>query len=197
MQVRHLMGAEQIWLTTKEECLSDKENSQAEKIKKQLKELYNERFQLKRNLQKIEKQIEEMEKNLEDEIIPGRNILIQRLLEPEKLAKLYSTETLKKFPEFQKEIIDRAGGFDNLVIEIERWLEKICDSLKYNNLSFLDCTEPNLYLLDSGYKNAELNVYKELFNVMRKDLSRNLHEEVKNDLYQCFDCLEEEVLRVI
>lgn len=191
------MGAEQIWLTTEEECLSDNKNYPVKKIKKQLQELYNKKLQLKRSLQEIEKQIKEMETNLEDESIPGRNILIQRLLEPEKLAKLYSTKTLKKFPEFQKEIICHTGGFDNLVIEVERWLEKICDALKYNNLSFLDCTEPNLYLLNSGYKNAELNIYQELFNVMKKDLSRQLSEEIKNDLYQCFDYLGEEVLRDI
>lgn len=94
------MGAEQIWLTTEEECLSDNKNYPVKKIKKQLQELYNKKLQLKRSLQEIEKQIKEMETNLEDESIPGRNILIQRLLEPEKLAKLYSTKTLKKFPEF-------------------------------------------------------------------------------------------------
>lgn len=128
-----------------------------------------------------------------------RSILVQRLLDKEdKLAKLYSRSTLEKFPELKEEITSHPGGIEHFSVEIERWLEQICDALKDNNLALLDISDPQLYLLlNSAYKYADIKVYNELFNVIKKDLSRNLSVNVKNDLFECINHLESEVLRFV
>ena len=147
-----------------------------------------------------EKKEEESEpKNDRYTLSPGRSILVQRLLNKEdKLAKLYSRSTLKKFPDLKEEITSHPGGIEHFSLEIERWLEQICDALRANNLSFLDSSDPQLYLLlNSAYKYADIKVYNELFNVIKKDLSRNLSENVKNDLFECINYLEREVLRFV
>jgi hypothetical protein len=198
MPMQRLIESEQIRETKEEESEPKNEHFQTEKLKKYLQELYNTREKLQCSLQDVEKQIENMESNLQNTISPGRSILVKRLLETEELAKIYSMITLKKFPALQEEINYNRGGIDNFTLEIEGWLEKIGDALRYDNLSFLDCSHPTLYLLNSlSYKYADSKVYNELFEVIKKDLSRNLSEEDKKDLYDCVNSLEIEVLRFV
>ena len=202
---RRLIGAEQIEETTEDEYWLKNEKFSAEKTERKLQELYSQREQLQRdfqkikdNLQDIDEQIKSLEEEIKIKIKPERLILIERLSETEKLARVYSNLVLKNFPNLQKEIDSQSGRIDEFLIEIERWLEKISDALSYDNLSFLDCPDPNLYLLNSSsYKYAEVKVYEELFSLIEKDLSRSLPEEVKNDLSECVNSLKAEVLRYV
>jgi hypothetical protein len=157
--------------------------------------LREEKREIEARLKGINEQIGNLASKLEVPLSPGREKLLNALRNPETLAKVYVDKMLKKNGELSKEIYEHSKNIDYVYLEVETWLEALYEVMRTNSIAFLEA-DYELELIAKGYKNASVDNYRLLFNIIRDDFRKQGHgDEEISDFIESIDYLEKESFR--
>ena len=165
------------------------ESSNLTQIECNLNELLAQKRELEIQLESVRSKINQILKEKTDpKLINSLNWLADR----HQLAEKYGKRVLRDFRDLKQEAEEK-GSLDDFFFQVERYLELVEFSLRYDNKIFLQ--EPAIYPTFADpdmYVYASTDIYKEVFRILKESIPKsNVDVSMRSKLEDHFDELLE------